>query len=145
MIDLISLFTLLVAGFVLSKYFYSSKLSEEILYKDSKWFIINFFISFLSWIFIFWGYFLEISIIKNISLLVLLISLVIELCFGFIKINYYNNKFKLILKLKDNNINRDIIKRRMVKDSLKNFFCALASPLLIIEYLLKLLLNIIYK
>lgn len=142
---IISLFSINIASFVLSNYFFLNKLEDEYKYKSSKYFIYRFIASFILISLIFVGYIIgHLNLIK-ISFSILLVVVLYEIIISIIKIDYYNKKFKLILELKEYNINKDMIRKRMVIDALKNVFYLLGAPFLVLKYLMNLLLNKIFK
>ena len=141
----LSLFSVILTSYVLSKYFFQSNLDSNLKYKRKGSLSISLGISWLSIVFFYIGYCLNSMLISNISFLFLFLVGLKEIVICVMKINYYDEKLKLISSNNDYTINRDIIKKKMVIDYVKDIFYCLGIPFLILEYLIKRFLDIIFK
>jgi len=136
----------MIASFIISKYFSYIKIDERIKFNSKVNFTFHFGLSFLAYMFFFIGVIFVNEFIIVVSIVILGLTLLKELIITIFKINYYDKKFKKIIK--DNlfgEFDKRMIKKNMVKDAIKNDFYLLSSPVLVLEKEIKFLLNCIFK
>lgn len=141
---IISLFSVVLTSYVLSKYFFLMNLDDNYKYKRKRDLKMSLIFSLFSIIFFYVGYCLNSMLITYVSLACLIGVIGYEICISIIKISYYDKRFKLILNNNDNNINRDSVKKMMVIDAIKDIFYCLGIPFLFLEYLINRILDIIF-
>lgn len=129
-------FSLLISSFLIHKYFSYVDINNEFKYFSKDKFCYSFFVSIFVYVGIFIGIIINKFDVSFIFCLLLGILLLKEIIISIIKINYYDKKFKIILRSDDYNINKGKLKREMVIDAIKNNFTLLASPCIILERLI---------
>lgn len=142
---LITIFAIVIASFILSEHFTNNKIEEEFKYNKKDYFTFTFIFAISVWGLFFISLFTKFKLMLNISYLLLIIIFIKELMVSVDKINYYNKKFKIILRLDDYNRNVQSIKVCMVKDSIKNLFYVLATPCICLKIILNFILDKLFK
>ena len=130
---LITIFSIVIASFILSEHLINYKINDEFKYDKKDYFTLTFIFS----IFV-WGLFL-ISLFTNCELPLNIAYIFIIKCIN--KISYYNKKFKIILDTNAYNENVQLIKGYMIKDAIKNLFYILATPCICLKKILDFILD----
>ncbi len=140
---LIYLFSLLLAGYIVSKNFLYTKRTEYKYANEHKIKLSVICIT-IVWCLIVSSFLFRLNILKYMCLSLYTIIVTLEIIKSVIKINDFNKEFKIILKDNDYNMFKKI-KKTEIRNSLNNIFIVLGGPLWLLETGIKKILDFIFK
>ena len=142
MIDIVLIFSILLVSFICYKRIVCIDIREEYKVKDIPH--IYTYVFFLSFICLIGGFLYDKHYFKLVGFYMMVFIFSLELVKALVNINEHNKNFKEILRRKDYNINVGAIKKEMVASGFKNVFKVLATPFLVLEKGIYLILDLIF-